>query len=185
MKLRVRARCADESDVRSAEVARLPIRPEVWRVPLLRQRRWVVTAAILLLVLAGLSLTEASGVTNLRATVIRVLTPDGTLVVEVDDPEQIRRSICGDAPYGARVGDERSRRTAPRPPKEKWQSTRSGSHLVPIREGCKNLAHQGLWHELFHDGGGEWVQVYYVAVGSLAVWQSPRWAHRWLAAKPR
>ena len=185
MKLRVRARCAGESDGFEARKSQ-----DFQFDRNSGEFRYCVTGAgslrrPFLLVLAGLSLTEASGVTNLRATVIRVLTPDGTLVVEVDDPELIRRSICGDAPYGARVGDERSRRTAPRPPKEKWQSTRSGSHLVPIREGCKNLAHQGLWHELFHEGGGEWVQVYYVAVGSLAVWQSPRWAHRWLAAKPR
>src|SRR5262249_27379587 len=43
-------------------------------------------AAVLLLLFGGLSLTEATGVTNLRATVIRIFTPDGTLVVETDDP---------------------------------------------------------------------------------------------------
>jgi WD40 repeat protein/serine/threonine protein kinase len=55
------------------------------RAPLLR-RRWVAAAAAFLTLLAGLSLTEASGVTNIRGTVIRLFSPDGTLVVEVDDP---------------------------------------------------------------------------------------------------
>jgi hypothetical protein len=49
-------------------------------------RRWAA-AAVLLLVLGGLGFTEASGVTNLRGTVIRLFSPQGTLVVEVDDPE--------------------------------------------------------------------------------------------------
>jgi Leucine-rich repeat (LRR) protein len=35
---------------------------------------------------AGLGLTEATGVTDVRGTVIRLFSPDGTLVVEVDDP---------------------------------------------------------------------------------------------------
>jgi hypothetical protein len=36
--------------------------------------------------LVGLGLGEATGVTEVRATVIRLLSPQGTLVVEVDDP---------------------------------------------------------------------------------------------------
>jgi hypothetical protein len=47
---------------------------------------WGVAAAVLLCVVAGFSLAEATGVTNLRSTVIRIFTPEGTLVVEVDDP---------------------------------------------------------------------------------------------------
>ena len=39
--------------------------------------------------------TEATGVTNLRATVIRIFTPEGTLVVEVDDPA-VKVTIEGD-----------------------------------------------------------------------------------------
>src|SRR6185369_2512485 len=41
------------------------------------------------------SLTEATGVTNLRATVIRIFTPDGTLVVEVNDPG-VKVTVEGD-----------------------------------------------------------------------------------------
>jgi Leucine-rich repeat (LRR) protein len=35
---------------------------------------------------AGLGLTEADGVTDVRGTVIRLFSPEGTLVIEVDDP---------------------------------------------------------------------------------------------------
>jgi hypothetical protein len=49
-------------------------------------RRLAIAAAILFLLIGGISLTEATGVTELRATVIRIFTPDGVLVVETDDP---------------------------------------------------------------------------------------------------
>jgi hypothetical protein len=54
--------------------------------PRFRTRRWVATAAVALLLLGGLGITEATGVTQLRSTVIRLFSPEGTLVVEVDDP---------------------------------------------------------------------------------------------------
>jgi WD40 repeat protein len=57
------------------------------RSPSRRVRRWRVVAATLLLLLGGLALTEATGATRIAATVVRVLTPDGTLVVEVEDPD--------------------------------------------------------------------------------------------------
>lgn len=64
--------------------------------PAARRRRLALAAAVLLLcVTAGLGFTEATGVTNLRATVIRIYTPDGTLVVEVDDPG-VKVTIEGD-----------------------------------------------------------------------------------------
>jgi hypothetical protein len=55
------------------------------RRPRLRSRRWAAAAAVLLL-LGGLGITEATGVTDVRGTVIRLFSPQGTLVVEVDDP---------------------------------------------------------------------------------------------------
>ena len=54
--------------------------------PRFRTRRWAAAAAVLLLLLGGLGFTEATGVTNVRGTVIRLFSPEGTLVVEVDDP---------------------------------------------------------------------------------------------------
>ena len=43
-------------------------------------------AVALLLLLAGLGMGEATGVTDVAGAVIRLLSPGGTLVVEVDDP---------------------------------------------------------------------------------------------------
>ncbi len=40
----------------------------------------------MVLLCVGLGLGEATGVTDVRGTVIRLLSPEGTLVVEVDDP---------------------------------------------------------------------------------------------------
>jgi hypothetical protein len=50
------------------------------------QRGWLVAAAALLTLLGGLGVTEATGVTQVRGTVIRLLSPEGTLEVRVDDP---------------------------------------------------------------------------------------------------
>src|SRR5262249_10233416 len=49
-------------------------------------RRWQWAAAALVLLCAGLAVGEATGVTDVRGTVVRLFSPDGTLVVEVDDP---------------------------------------------------------------------------------------------------
>jgi Leucine-rich repeat (LRR) protein len=51
-----------------------------------RAPRWFWAAAALVLLVAGLGLSEATGVTDVRGTVIRLFSPEGTLVVEVDDP---------------------------------------------------------------------------------------------------
>jgi hypothetical protein len=53
--------------------------------PRRRPVRWL--AAAVLLALAGLGFTEAADVTRLTGTVIRLLRPDGTLVVAVEDPD--------------------------------------------------------------------------------------------------
>jgi eukaryotic-like serine/threonine-protein kinase len=50
------------------------------------RRLWLWAAAVLVLLFAGLGLGEATGVTDVHSTVIRLLSPEGTLVVEVDDP---------------------------------------------------------------------------------------------------
>src|SRR5207248_3467210 len=51
------------------------------------RRHRVVAASLLLTLVAGLGLAEASGVSNVRGVVVRLFFPDGTLIVEVDDPE--------------------------------------------------------------------------------------------------
>src|SRR5262249_19738833 len=49
-------------------------------------RGWLWVAGAMVLLCAGLALGEATGVTNVRGTVVRLFAPEGTLVVEVDDP---------------------------------------------------------------------------------------------------
>jgi serine/threonine protein kinase len=59
-------------------------------------RRWSIAAIAVLLILAvTLSLTEARGVTHLASTVTRIFTPEGTLVVETDDPA-VKVTVEGD-----------------------------------------------------------------------------------------
>src|SRR5262249_49241655 len=60
-----------------------------------RRRRLAVAAAVFLCFVFGLGLTEATGVTNVRGTVIRIFTPDGTLIVETNDPS-VKVTIEGD-----------------------------------------------------------------------------------------
>jgi hypothetical protein len=61
-----------------------------------RRRRWaLVGAALLLCFVGGLGFAEGTGITNLRATVIRIFTPEGTLIVEVNDPG-VKVTIEGD-----------------------------------------------------------------------------------------
>jgi hypothetical protein len=50
------------------------------------RRKWLWAAAALVVLSAGLGLGETTGVTEVRGTVIRLLSAEGTLVVEVDDP---------------------------------------------------------------------------------------------------
>jgi hypothetical protein len=54
--------------------------------PPARRRGGLMAAAVLLLLLAGWGLAEAAGVSDVRGLVIRLFSPEGTLVVEVDDP---------------------------------------------------------------------------------------------------
>jgi hypothetical protein len=60
-----------------------------------RRPRTVAAALLLLLLGTSLGVSEATGVTRIAATVVRILTPDGTLVVEVEDPN-IKVTIEGD-----------------------------------------------------------------------------------------
>ena len=62
--------------------------PEPASAPRSRPRflQWAAVAAALLIVLACFGFTEATGVTDVRGTVVRLFSPEGTLVVAVDDP---------------------------------------------------------------------------------------------------
>jgi hypothetical protein len=54
-----------------------------------RGRAWAIAACVLMSAIAGVGLSEATGVTHMAdfvATVLRIRTPQGTLVLEIDDP---------------------------------------------------------------------------------------------------
>jgi WD40 repeat protein len=107
-----------------------------------RSLHWSLAAAVLLLLLGGVTLSEATGVTNLRATVIRIFTPDGTLVVETNDPG-IKVTIEGDGDLvitGAGAQEVRLR-----PGSYRVQATRDGKpvkldrDLITITKGDKQI----------------------------------------------
>jgi Leucine-rich repeat (LRR) protein len=56
------------------------------RAPQFHRYRLAAAAAAFLALVGGLGITEATGVTDVRGTVIHLLSAEGTLVVEVDDP---------------------------------------------------------------------------------------------------
>jgi serine/threonine protein kinase len=56
--------------------------------PSSRARFGAVAAAVFLTLLGGLGITDATGVTNVRGTVIRLFSPEGTLEMQVDDPSK-------------------------------------------------------------------------------------------------
>jgi serine/threonine protein kinase len=67
-------------------VVSLPGRQTGWkRAPREWFHRWFWVAAALVVLVAGLGVGEATGVTDVRGTAIRLISPDGTLAVEVDD----------------------------------------------------------------------------------------------------
>jgi hypothetical protein len=57
--------------------------------------RWAVAAVVLVCLIAGLGVAEAAGVTDVAAAVVRILTPEGTLVVEAGDPA-VKVTVEGD-----------------------------------------------------------------------------------------
>jgi ferric-dicitrate binding protein FerR (iron transport regulator) len=63
--------------------------------PPTRRRYWAAAAVMLLVLLGALGFTEATGVTDVAGTVIRISRGDGALVIEVDDP-RVSVSINGD-----------------------------------------------------------------------------------------
>ena len=95
-------------------------------MPLSRARRRVpLVAALFLLSVAGLGASEAAGltqVTDFVATILRIKTPDGTLVIKVDDPN-VKVQIDGDTVVIGAAGSQEIR-------------LRAGSHRVQaIKDG--------------------------------------------------
>jgi hypothetical protein len=104
------------------------------------RRRWAVAAAILLVgLLSGLTFTEATGVTNLRATVIRIFTPDGVLVVETDDPA-VKVTVEGDG--GLLITGAGLEEIRLRPGSYRVQADRDGKP-VPLDKNLVEVARGG------------------------------------------
>jgi WD40 repeat protein/tRNA A-37 threonylcarbamoyl transferase component Bud32 len=77
---------ADLNFGRSGEPSGAPVLQRPPQLPGPARRPWLWAAAALVLLVAGLGVGEATGVTDVRGTVIRLFSPEGTLIVEVDDP---------------------------------------------------------------------------------------------------
>ncbi len=76
---------ASQEVAATAELPRhRPVRDDKARIS--TQRLWTKVATAVLVLLIGLGVTEATGVTKLASTVIRLTTGSGTLVIETDDP---------------------------------------------------------------------------------------------------
>lgn len=96
-------------------------------------------ALILVLLFTGVSLTEATGVTEFTATVIRIVTGEGTLLIEVDDPS-VTVSIDGDQIRITGAGVEELKL---RPGRYKFSASKDGQpvkqELVTITRGGRKV----------------------------------------------
>ncbi len=90
-------------------------------------RRYLAAAAILVVAAAGFGFSEGAGVTNLVPTMIRVFTGEGTLVVQVDDPD-VSILIDGEEISIKRAGPQELRL---RPGKYQFRAMKDGK---PVRE---------------------------------------------------
>ncbi|GEM_PF-2508955 len=103
-----------------------------------RRRPWRVVAAAALLVAIALGITEATGVTHLAVTIIRIVVPDGTLIIEVNDPK-INVTIEGDG--GVRITGAGPQEIRLRPGDYRLEASKDGKlvhkELVNIRRGDK------------------------------------------------
>jgi serine/threonine protein kinase/Leucine-rich repeat (LRR) protein len=77
---------APRSPFRNRLAGEIP-KPASWiRWPRFFNRRWAAALALSVVLFGCLGLAEATGVTGFHDTVIRLFAPEGTLVVEVEDP---------------------------------------------------------------------------------------------------
>jgi hypothetical protein len=122
------------------------------RVPAraVRPRHWAATAAVLLVLLGGLGVTEATGVTRLVPTVIRIVQGDGRLVVEVDDP-QVRVTVEGDG--GIVITGAGPQEVRLRPGSYRFRASKDGKtvrdEVVTILRGDRQVV------RVTHEGAGE------------------------------
>lgn len=119
-------------------------------------RRWLWAAAALV-VFAGLGVGEATGVTQVRGTVIRLFFPEGTLVVEIDEPgvsvdvEGADVVITGAGVKEIRLRPGRYKVAAQRDGKvvhrEVVTVSHAGRQVVRISEEVEPMAEAQAWEE--------------------------------------
>jgi hypothetical protein len=85
------------AEVQHPSVVTLPVLESPARTS--HANRWTVAAAVLLCLLVGLGMAEGTGVTKLASTVIRIVTGEGTLVVETDPDVRITLDGNGDLTF--------------------------------------------------------------------------------------
>jgi WD40 repeat protein len=99
-------------------------------------RHWPWVTGVIVLLLAGLALTEATGVTRFGQTIIRIVVPDGTLVVEVNDPKV---SVTVEGDRGLRINGAGPQEIHLRPGDYRLEASKDGKlvhkELVNIRRG--------------------------------------------------
>jgi biotin carboxyl carrier protein len=109
-----------------------------------RSRRYLAIAAAIVLLLCGIGLTEATGVTQLVPTVIRIVRGDGTLVLEVSDP-QVQVAVDGEEVVITGAGAHEIRL---RPGQHQVQATKDSKPIyrefVTITRGDKQVVKVAL-----------------------------------------
>lgn len=101
-----------------------------------RFRPWLLVLAASVLLALVLSVGEATGVTNLVPTIVRIATGEGSLVIEVDDPS-VSVTLDGEdvTIKGAGIHELRLR-----PGTHKFVATKDGQ---PLREEVVTIEHGG------------------------------------------
>ena len=133
--------------IRSRPLANLDFDVPVAKTPRCPRRRLAVAAGFALLALAGLGASEAAGlsqVTDFVATILRIKTPEGTLVVKVDDPG-VKVDVDNEVVIIGGAGPQEIRlRTG----LHRVQATRNGQpvrdELISIMKGKKEIVAIGF-----------------------------------------
>ena len=112
------------------------------------RRHRLVAAAVIFLLVGSLGLTEATGVTQVAeflGTVLRITTPDGTLVVEADDP-QVEVTIEGDG--GIKITGAGPQEVRLRPGSYRLLATKDGkairNEIITIIRGGRQVVQVSL-----------------------------------------
>lgn len=100
------------------------------------RRRLAFVGMAVMAVAASLAVSEATGVTRLSETVVRIFTGEGTLVIEVDDPN-VRISLDGEE---LRITGAGSLEIKLRPGQYQFQATKDGE---PVKSEIVSISHGG------------------------------------------